>query len=306
MVEAKKARRLKAPKYKRFQYTKRIKHPKKVSSGWQIFKKSLIPLRRQWKVFGVLIIIYALLNIVLVHGLANTSSLPELKTLFDTTAQSTGSQISSTLALFGVLVGTNGAASEAAGVYQSILLVIMSLAFVWVLRSVGTDASKKVRIRDAFYKGMYPIVPFLLVTLVIVLQLIPMLIGATLYSIVVGNGLAVSGLEQFAWVATFFILTVFSLYMVSTSLIALFVVTLPNMTPVKALKTAGRMTRYRRWTVLRKELVLPIIVLVLLAILLVPFILWLTPAAEWVYIVLNAAILPIVVSYLYTLYKELI
>lgn len=306
MVEAKKPRRLKAPKYKRFRYTKRIKHPQKVSTGWQIFKQSLTPLRRQWKVFGALVIIYALLNVVLVHGLANTSSLPELKTLFDATAQGTGSQISSTLALFGVLVGTNGAAGEAAGVYQSILQVIMSLAFVWVIRSVGPDAKKKVRIRDAFYQGMYPLVPFLLVMLVIVLQLIPMLIGATLYSIVIGNGLAVTAIEQLAWVAAFFILTVFSLYMVSTSLIALFVVTLPNMTPVKALKTAGRMTRYRRWTVIRKELLLPIIILVLLGVLLVPFILWLTPAAEWVYILLSAAVLPLVVSYLYTLYKELI
>lgn len=306
MVAAKEPRKRKAPQYQRFRYSKRIKHPAKLSSGWSIFKRSLRPIRKQWKLFLILIAIYAVLNTLLVHGLANSSNLPELKDLFDTTGQGAGAQLTVGFTLFGVLVGSTGGNSEAAGIYQSVLLVIMSLVFLWVLRSIGPDGEKKVAVKDGFYKGMYPVIPFLLVGSIIILQLIPLMVGASLYSIVVSNGLAVSGIEQLLWAVAFGFLALWSLYLIAPTLMALFVVTLPNMTPLKAYRSAKKMARYRRWTLLRKELFLPLIVVVLLAVLLVPLILWLTPAAEWVYLVLNVTVLPISISYLYTLYRELL
>lgn len=306
MVVAKQPRRRKAPQYKRFRYSKRIKHPTKLSSGWKIFKRSLRPFRKQWKLFLILIAIYAVLNALLVHGLANSSNLPALKNVFDSLGQGAGTQLTVGFTLFGVLVGSSGGNSEAAGIYQSVLLIIMSLVFLWVLRSIGPEGDKKVAVKDGFYKGMYPVIPFLLVAVLIVIQLIPLIVGASLYGIVVSNGLAVSGLEQLLWGVVFGLLALWSLYMIAPTFMALFVVTLPNMTPLKAYRSARKMARYRRWTLLRKELFLPLIVIILLAIVLVPLILWLTPAAEWVYLVLNVTVLPISISYLYTLYRELL
>jgi hypothetical protein len=182
----------------------------------------------------------------------------------------------------------------------------MALTFIWVLRSSQAENPQKIRLKDGFYKGMYALVPFLLVIMVIALQLIPLLVGASLYSIVVSNGLAVSGLEQFVWGAGFFILAVWSLYMIAPSVLALFIVTLPDMTPIKALKASRKLVQYRRWTVLRKELFLPVIIIVLLGLLTLPIILWATVLAEWVYFALSLVVLPVTLSYLYTLYRELL
>ncbi len=52
----------------------------------------------------------------------------------------------------------------------------------------------------------------------------------------------------------FFLLAMLTLIYVKSSLFALYIVTLPDMTPMKALRSARELARYRRWTVLRKIL----------------------------------------------------
>src|SRR5690606_28518012 len=118
---------------------------------------------------------------------------------------------------------------------QMLLLLIASLAIIWALRKTHGDV--KVRARDAFYQGMYPLIPFILVLLVIGLQLLPLLLGSSLYSLVTTNGIAVHAIEQTAWLLLFGGLSLLSLYMLSSSLFALYIVTLPNMTPMKALRS---------------------------------------------------------------------
>ena len=107
--------------------------------------------------------------------------------------------LASGLSVFTVLVGSAGnGSSQTAGAYQLFLAIIASLAVIWALRQVLAGASP--RIRDAYYRGMYPLIPFILVLLVIGLQLIPLLIGSTLYSLVINNGIAVYfAIEKLVW-----------------------------------------------------------------------------------------------------------
>ena len=142
--------------------------------------------------------------------------------------------------------------------------------------------------------------------LVIGLQLIPFLIGGFLYSAVISNGIAVDALENILSALVFLLLALASLYMVCSSVFALYVVTLPDMTPMKALRSARELVRYRRWTVLRKLLFLPITLLVIAAVIMLPIILVVTPIAEWTYFVLTMMALAVIHSYMYALYRELL
>lgn len=304
--QAKTPRRRKDPQYTRFRYSKRIKHPHKIPNTWKIFRTSLEPLYKNWKLFGGIMLVYIILSLVLVRGFASTTNVAEMKALLDSVFEGAGGQVTSSATIFGMLLGSGGGATEAAGIYQSVLLVVMSLAFIWALRSVQGEKAKKLRLRDSFYKGMYPLVPFLLVSFVIGLQLIPFAVGATLYGIVVGNGLAITVVEQIVWLAGFVILCIISLYLIAPSIMALFVVTLPNMDPLKALRSAKKLTKHRRWTVLRKEVALPFFILILMAAIMLPFIVWFAAIAEWVYFVVSLLILPVILSYLYALYRELL
>lgn len=183
-------------------------------------------------------------------------------------------------------------------------LIIFSLALVWALRQKQAD--EKIRIRDSFYRGMYPLIPVIIVLCVIGLQLLPLYLSSFLFSVVFGGGLAVTALEQVLWAILLFLLVLLSLYLISSSLIALYIATLPNVSPLQALRSARDLVRYRRWVIMRKILFLPLAMLVLLGLVVVPLIIISPTLAEWVYVALAALALPVTHSYLYRLYRELL
>lgn len=278
----------------------------KLLGSFRLFNRSLDILKRHWQLFTCIFVAYALLDLILVRGLSGGLNLNSIKTSIDqTSSSSTG--ISAGLTLFVYLLGNAGSSNSSsanAGVYQTILIIAVSLAVIWALRQVYNDTL--IRMRDTFYRGMYPLVPFILVLIVIALQLLPLLIGGTLYSIVITNGIAVGFIQEAFWAILFVVLTIVSLYLVCSSVFALYIVTLPDMTPMKALRSARELVRYRRWIILRKLLFLPLALLIIAAISIVPLILLVTPIASWVFLLLSLLSLIFFHSYMYALYRELL
>lgn len=301
-----KTRQLKTPQYKSFRMSKRVKHAKpQLPGSIRIFRSSLRIIKKQKKLFLYIVTIYLLLTIVMVKGFGISTGIADLKSAVQGTFNGVGGELTAGVALFATLLTSAGAtANETASLYQSILVILTSLALIWTLRQV--HAGKKTTTRDAFYKGMYPLVPFLLVLVVVCLQLIPLLIGSWLYSVVIAGGLALSGAEQAIWWIFIALLALISFYMLSSSVFALYIVTLPEMTPMKALRSAREIVRYRRWLVARRVLALPILLLLIGAVIMVPIIIFITPAAEWVFFLLNMAALAVMHSYMYSLYRELL
>jgi hypothetical protein len=276
----------------------------KLPNAFRLFFVSLRILARNWKVFGGIILIYGLLSVLLVQGLS-VGDLDEAKqTLEDATSGQWGKLVNS-VALFSYLVGASGGASnEAAGAYQMILALITSLALIWVLREVY--AGSKVRIRDGFYRGMYPLIPFLLVLGVVILQLVPALVGGLIYGMVSAGNIGPSGPEILIWTLVFGLSILVSVYMLCSSLFALYIVCLPDMRPLAALRSARGLVKHRRWTVMRKVIFLPIAMAVSAAIITIPIIFVAAPVAGVVFFVLSMAGLAIAHSYMYRLYRELL
>ncbi len=242
---------------------------------------------------------------LLVKGLSSSNDIPEVKRLLEEALTGVGGRLATGFTIFGYLLGNSSAVtSEVAGTYQSMLLVLVSLAIIWALRQ--THAGNSVGVREAFYRGMYPLVPFLAVLLVIGLQLLPLAIASWLFNVTIVSELAVTPLEQVLWSVLCFLLAVLSIYLVSSSVFALYVSTLPDMTPMKALRSTRELVRYRRWEILRKVLFLPVVLLLVGAVILVPIILFLTPLAEGVFFVLSMTALAVGHSYVYSLYRELL
>jgi hypothetical protein len=249
-------------------------------------------------------LIYGLLNLVFVRGIAGGADVGSLKQSFDSLFNGNFGALGFGFGVFVTLIGSSGnASSDTAGAYQTFLVLIASLAIIWSLRQLM--AGSQIRARDAYYQGMYPLIPFLLVILVIGLQLLPLAAGLAIYGTVVGNGIAV-GASQLAWFVFCALLALLTLYFLASSVFALYIVTLPNMTPIKALRSAKEMVKPRRWTVLRKVLWLPLFLLFVAAIIMVPIIIWITPLAQWVFFVLSMLALLAVHTYMYTLYRELL
>lgn len=302
---AAKQRRIKQGQYKSLRLQKRIKHPVKLPNVWRITRQAALTLWGQKRLFIGITLVYGLLNLVLAQGVSGGTDVSQLKHALGQVFTGNFGFLGSSLSIFTILLGSAGnTTNPTAGAYQVFLALTGSLAMIWALRQVLSG--HKPRVRDAYYRGMYPLVPFVLVLLVISLQLIPLAVGSTIYAIVVGNGIIVNAAEQFSGVVLFAALAVLSLYMVSSSVFALYIVTLPDMTPMKALRSARQLVRYRRWTVLRKLLCMPVILLVAAAVIMVPIITLLTPLSQWTFFILTMFALLAAHAYTYTLYRELL
>lgn len=290
--------------YSSFRMQKRIKG-QKITGSFRLMRQALTILGKNWKLFLEIVFWYALLTVALVQGFQTAGTVNDTKDGLEGAFSGGWGDAAASASLFVYFLGSAGDSSNnTAAAYQALLALMFSLILIWVLRQLYTKA--KVRIRDGFYMGMSPFVQFILVLVVVALQTIPMVVGATLFSTVFTNGVATEPVEVALWGTLFFILALTSLYMITSSLFALYIVTLPGMTPLAALRSARELVRHRRWAVMRKVVFLPLALIIMAAILTVPLFLLLPPVAAWMLFIISLLLLPVAHSYMYALYRALL
>lgn len=304
-TQTSKKRALKGKQYRSFRLSKALKHTApKLASGRGIARRAVVLMWHNKKVIGGVLLIYALLQLFLVRGLIATD-FTTLSDIFKETFGPGWAEFVGSVALLGILVGGSGQSIPAEGsVYLSILSVIGSLAMVWTLRHLY--AQKAIRIRDAYYKGMYPLVPLLLLLALALIQLLPLAFGSWLYQAIIVNGLAVTLFEQLFWLIIVGFFALFSFYMLMNTVIALYIVTLPGMEPMRALRSAKGIVQHRRLQVFWRILFLVIIIVVSMAALLIPVIMFVPGLAPWLFYALSIMSFAFVHAYMYGLYRELL
>lgn len=292
---------------------KKIKNSKKtavrkpVAGPLQIFKYSINQLLDHKKFFGGIATIYGLLILIFVRGLSGFNIEPTKQALSETLGVS--GNLSSSLAAFGILLTDAAGASDIASLYQTIIFIICSLAIIWGIRNTklkNPKNLKNLRFKDAFYKGMYPLVPLLLVLLIISLQFLPLSVGGVIYSATIGQGLAIMLWEKILWVVLVLALALWSFYMLCSSILAVYIVTLPDVTPLQALRSAKALVKRRRLIVAGRLLWLLIILMIILGLVVIPLIAFVPILAELAFFVCAVLVLPIFHTYAYNLYRELL
>lgn len=283
----------------------RIKHPGRIPNVWQLTQGTVRIVARHWRLLALIALVYGVLNLIFVRGFSGGTDVSSLKDQLNQLVNGNWGKLTTSASVFVVLLSSSGnSTSGTAGAYQIFLALVVSLTVIWTLRQLL--AGERVRVRDGFYRGMYPLVPFLLVLAVIGLQCLPFLIGGELYSLVINNGIAVTLLEQLLWLVLFIVLAAITIRWLCSSLFALYIVTLPDMTPLKALRSARELVHYRRLPVFRKLLFLPVALFVAGGVIMIPIILFVAPLAPWVFFILTMAGLIVVHVYMYNLYRELL
>jgi len=259
--------------------------------------------KSQWRVIALFLVVFASINLLVAQSAASPDDINNLKTTFHDLSKGDWSQLGASMALM-VMLGTGSSQGSTATSYQLVWMVMGSLAFIWLLRELYAD--NKPRIRDTFYKGMYPLVPFLLVLLMMGLQLLPAIIGGTVFSVLVSNGIASTFAEQIAWGMACLLLGLVSLYWLSSSVFALYISCLPNMTPLNALRSARGLIEDRRGLVLRKVVYLPFALFVIGALIMTPLVLFAPLGAVAMFFILNSVGLLVLHGYFYRLYRALL
>ncbi len=212
--------------------------------------------------------------------------------------------------------GISEALTEAQQIFAVLLTVMIWLTVVWLLRN--RLAGHKVKLRDAVYSSGSPLFATIVVALVIAIQLLPAALAAIGLSAASASGLLDSGVEAMLFWLGAGLLSILSLYWITSSLFALVIITLPGMYPFRALKASGDIVLGRRIQLLLRWLWMILTVVVAWAVILIPIILidmWLKsiwPQIEWVPIVPFALLvmgsLTIVWTsvYIYLLYRKVV
>ena len=272
----------------------------------ELSKGALVVLWRQRWTIILILISYGLINFAIAQGFSSglsvTSAKSQLSSLFHGQLYGLGGNLS----VYALMLGSfGGSSSGGSGLgYSMLLAIIASLAIIWVLRNSANNVGAS--LRDAFYKGMYPIIPFLAVLLIIGMELLPMIAGISIYVTAINDAVAVTALEKLLFIVIMIALALPTIYWLSSSIIALYIVTLPNMTPIKALRSAKDLVRKRRFLIIPRLAFLPIALFIVSSLIVLPFIAWAAPAAPWVFIIISLLMLALTHSYLYNLYRELL
>lgn len=192
--------------------------------------------------------------------------------------------------------------SEESSVWLLVLLVVMSCAQIWLVRRISSG--EKPKLKQALYQGTAQIIPFSLLFLLILIQLMPLAFGMYLFLVVVVNGIAVHLWEQALFAGIWLLLSLLSLYWLITSSLAIYIVTLPELTPMTAWYTARNLVEGRRFGVALRYL--PLLVFVVLS----GYLLLLVTPENWalsynVFWVIVALLLPLIYTYGYKLYRAL-
>lgn len=256
--------------------------------------------KQHWKILGGIMLVYMALNIIFASGLSNVIS--NFNNVKDNLGP--GHNFSDSISGFGSLLGGGtSAGSDSASVLQSLLIVLESLVIIWALRNLM--AKNKFSVKDAYYKSMSPLIPFLLVILVIIIQLLPVTLGAGLISLV-SSAFANSGGITIILSIILLPLLGWSVYLLSGSIFALYIVTLPDMQPRQALRSAKKLVKFRRLKIIRRLLFLPIFILLAMAAVMLPLILFVHFLVVPIFYVLSTLVLLFVHTYFYSLYRGLL
>src|SRR5690242_5281245 len=122
-----------------------------LSPAWHLLRRSIGMLTSHWRFWGVFCVVFAVLNILLVHNFST-----DVVALKDNVASFLGATSPITgIGTYALLVADNTAAPGATAAFQYALLIIASLAAIWAFRQFMSDtAPEHLRVRDSLYRGL--------------------------------------------------------------------------------------------------------------------------------------------------------
>jgi len=211
---------------------------------------TLSVLIKNWKIFGTLFLIIVAASIVLL-GILSEDTYVRFQTAIDETSSGleTG-DISRGMKAGLLLISsfTSGGLSQTMSETQRVLTVFVFLTVwltvIFILRHLL--AGNKLKVRDALYSALSPLVSTLLIFVVIFAQLIPIFLSIVAYSAATATGFLDTPFYAFVFWLLSSALALLSAYLISSSAIALVAVTVPGTRPFAALNLARNLMIGRR------------------------------------------------------------
>ena len=227
-------------------YTREIEVPGITYHAMKTFKLIF----QNWKLFLPLLIFSAVLAVILI-GLMNENTFKQFQSVLDETTKQMGYENVGYLARASLLLiatittgGLTTTAKDTDAVFIVIILLIIWLATVYILRH--RLAGHKLKLRDALYNSMTPLISTFAVFAIAVLQCIPIFILIIVHSAAVQTEFLATPFYALMYFIFAAVMITLSGYLLSGTLIALVAVTAPGLYPMQAIHTASDLMMGRR------------------------------------------------------------
>ena len=223
-----------------------------------------------------------LASIILV-GLMNEDVYVQFQKTIDETSKDISMENIGTFTKSGLLLvsaiatgGLTQGKTEVQQVFTVLIFLIVWLVTIYLLRH--RLANQRIKLRDGLYNALSPLLSTLVVALIIFIELIPIMIVVITYSAAVRTDFLSTPFYALIYFIFAALLTILSVYLVSSSLVALVAVSAPGLYPLVAVRTASDLLAGRRIKFIIRIIYLAIIMVILWVIIMLPLIaldLWL-------------------------------
>ncbi len=283
---------------------------------------SLKILFRNWKIFGLLLLVVVTANIIFV-GIMSQENYQTYQDSLELSNEVNGYGELGRFAKSGMLLlssittaGLSSSISDVQIVFLVIFVLMLWLITTYFLRHIL--AGNKPRFRDGLYNAFAPIVSVLIVVVVLFVHLIPFFIFLILYSTAIATDFLTTPLYNFLFWLLSSLLILLSLHLVPISLIALSSVTVPGIYPMQAIHAATDLIQGRRTKYVIRVLFMLLFVAILWVVVMLPVTwgdLWIkeemgwlvnTPVVPFCLQVMTAFTIMYITSYLYLFYRRML
>ncbi|MBQ8985404.1 hypothetical protein IJ076_02560 [Candidatus Saccharibacteria bacterium] len=232
---------------------------------------------KNWKLFLPFLVVMVLASIVFV-GLMSENTYKQFQMILDQTAEKNGTEIS-VFAKSGILListiftgGLNLDATAGAGVFMALIFLVIFLVTIFIIRH--KMAGHAIKLRDALYNAMTPLISTFVVLIVAIIQCLPIMILIIAYSAAVETNFLSEPGYIILFVGFAALLILLSAYLLSSTIMALVAVSAPGLYPLEALKTASDLMTGRRIRFILRIVALLIVMVVMWSIVMMPLIMF--------------------------------
>jgi len=314
---------LKRRPHRSFRFTRRRDYTRslKLPGYWAFTKYVQKTFWANRKIFLLAALVYAIVTTLLV-GIASQ----DIYSTLSDTLKSTGGDFfvgfwgglgqSGLLFMATITGGISESLTDVQRIYAGLITLLAWLTSVWLLRNIL--AGHKVKLRDGLYSSGAPILSTFAIMLILVVQLLPLAFALIAYGAASATGLLASGVEAMLFWIVAALLAALSLYLITSTIFALVIVTLPGMYPMQAIKAAGDMVVGRRMRLLSRLLWMALVEMIIWVLIMIPIIMidsWIkgllpaisfVPTIPVVLLLLSALTVIWTSGYVYLLYRKVV
>ncbi len=206
---------------------------------------------KNWKLFLPLLIIAVVMAVVFI-GLMNESTFQQFQQVLNQTTEEMGYGDIGYVAKAGLLListvttgGLSSSSKETNTIFFVLIFLILWLSTIFILRH--RLAGHKIKLRDALYNAMTPMISSFVIFAIAVIQCIPIFLLIIVYSAAVQTEFLATPFYALLFFIFAALMVILSGYLLSSSLMAFVAVSAPGLYPMKAMHAASDLMMGRRF-----------------------------------------------------------